>query len=57
LFTLLGLISDACYALAASAAGRWLRQSRGYLTFERYVGGTLLIGLGITAAFAGNGKK
>ena len=57
LFTLLGFISDACYALAASAAGRWLRHSRGYLTFERYVGGTLLIGLGITAAFAGNSKK
>ena len=57
LFTVLGLASDACYALAASAAGRWLRQSRGYLSFERYVGGALLIGLGITAAFAGNNKK
>ncbi|MCD0503361.1 LysE family translocator [Bordetella petrii] len=57
LFTLLGLASDACYAFAASAAGRWLRRSRAYLSFERYVGGGLLIGLGITAAFAGPGKK
>ncbi|MEI2417903.1 LysE family translocator [Orrella sp. JC864] len=57
LFTALGLVSDACYALAASAAGRWLRQSRGYLAAERYLGGALLIGLGITAAFTGSSKK
>jgi len=25
--------------------------------FERYIGGTLLIGLGSTAVFAGNQKK
>lgn len=56
-FTLLGLASDACYALAASAAGQWLRRSRGYLHFERYVGGAMLIGLGITAALAGNNRK
>lgn len=56
-FTVLGLASDACYAFAASAAGQWLRRSRGYLHFERYVGGAMLIGLGITAAFAGNNKK
>lgn len=57
-FVLLGLLSDACYAMAASAAGRWLRRSRAYLHFERYVGGAMLIGLGITAALAGNnGKK
>ena len=30
---------------------------RGYLRVERYVGGALFIGLGLTAAFAGNQKK
>ncbi|MNR56432.1 hypothetical protein D3C85_1770100 [compost metagenome] len=56
-FVLLGLLSDACYAMAASAAGRWLRRSRAYLHFERYVGGAMLIALGITAALAGNNSK
>ena len=57
LFTLLGLMTDSCYALAAGTAGNWLKRSRGYLTFERYISGVLFIGLGLTAAFAGNQKK
>jgi threonine/homoserine/homoserine lactone efflux protein len=57
LFTALGFVSDGCYALAASAAGKWLRQSRAYLNFERYVSGVIFIGLGLTAAFAGNNRK
>ncbi len=56
-FTLLGLISDGCYALAASALGERLRRSRGYIRFERYVSGAMFIGLGLTAAFAGNHRK
>lgn len=56
-FTLLGFISDGCYALAAGALGDRLRQSRAYLRFERYVSGVLFIGLGVSAAFAGNGRK
>jgi threonine/homoserine/homoserine lactone efflux protein len=57
LFTLLGFMTDGCYAIAAGTAGNWLKRSRGYLKFERYVSGTLLIGLGLTAAFAGSPKK
>ena len=57
LFCLFGLVSDGCYALAASTAGKWLRQSRGYLKFERYASGLLFIGLGVSAALAGNQKK
>jgi threonine/homoserine/homoserine lactone efflux protein len=57
LFTFLGLITDGCYALAAGTAGDWLRRSRGYLKIERYVSGVLFIGLGLTAAFAGNQKR
>ncbi|CAM3970419.1 RhtB family transporter [Bordetella tumbae] len=51
-----GFISDACYAIAAGAAGQWLRTSRTYLNLDRYLGGAMLIGLGIAAAFAGNHK-
>ena len=57
LFTLLGFVSDGCYALAAGTAGNWLKRSRGYLHFERYVSGVMFIGLGLTAAFAGNHRK
>jgi threonine/homoserine/homoserine lactone efflux protein len=57
LFTALGLVTDGCYALAAGTAGNWLRKSRGYLKAERYVSGVLFIGLGLTAALAGNQKK
>ena len=31
LFTVLGFITDGCYALAAGTAGNWLKRSRGYL--------------------------
>ncbi len=57
LFAGLGLMTDNCYALVAGTAGHWLKHSRGYLAFERYISGTLFIGLGLTAAFAGNQKK
>ena len=57
LFTLLGFVSDGCYVLAAGAAGNWLKRSRSYVSLERYVTGVLFIGLGFTAAFAGNHKK
>ena len=57
LFTLLGFVSDGCYALAASAAGGWLKRSKTYLNVERYVSGVVFIGLGLTAAFAGNHRK
>ena len=57
LFTAMGFITDGCYALAAGTAGDWLKRSRGYLRFERYVSGVLFIGLGLSAAFAGNHKK
>lgn len=57
LFAMLGFVTDGCYALIAGTAGQWLKRSRRYLEIERYVSGTLLIGLGLTAVFAGNQKK
>lgn len=57
IFTVLGFITDSCYSLAASTAGRFLRGNAAYLRAEHYVSGTIMIGLGLTAAFAGNPKK
>ena len=56
-FTGLGLISDGCYAFAAGTLGERLRHSRAYLRFERYISGILFIGLGVSAALAGNHRK
>jgi threonine/homoserine/homoserine lactone efflux protein len=57
LFTGIGIVTDCCYALAAGTAGDWLKKSRGYLNFERYVSGALFVGLGLTAALSGNQRK
>jgi len=57
IFTVLGFVTDSCYSLAASSAGRFLRGNGAYLRAERYISGTIMIGLGVTAAFAGNPKK
>lgn len=57
IFTMLGLVTDSCYSFAASTAGRFLRGNGAYLRAERYISGTIMIGLGVTAAFAGNPKK
>jgi threonine/homoserine/homoserine lactone efflux protein len=56
IFILLGFISDSCYAIAAGAVGNWMKHSRRYLRVERYVSAALLVGLGVTAAFAGHQK-
>ncbi len=56
LFTLMGLTSDALYALAAGTAGLWVKRQRRYLDWERYVTGSVFIGLGVTAALAGGRK-
>jgi threonine/homoserine/homoserine lactone efflux protein len=57
IFTMLGIVTDGCYALAAGTMGNLLKRSRTYLEIERYVSGVLFIGLGLTAALAGNQKK
>jgi threonine/homoserine/homoserine lactone efflux protein len=57
LFTLMGLTSDSLYALIAGTAGRWVKRNGQYLRWERYVTGGVFIGLGVTAAVAGNGRK
>jgi len=57
LFVALGLVTDSCYALVAGTAGDWIKRKHGPLRFERYVTGVVMIGLGVTAAFAGNGRK
>lgn len=53
----IAIISDSCYAFLAGTAGNWLKNSVWYLRFQRYVAGTIYIGLGVYAAVAGGSKK
>jgi threonine/homoserine/homoserine lactone efflux protein len=54
LFALLGLVTDSVWALAAGTAGGVLRRSRRFVSVQRYVAGTVYVGLGVLTAFAGS---
>jgi threonine/homoserine/homoserine lactone efflux protein len=56
-FVALGFVTDGLYALVAGTAGNWLRSSRAYLAMQRYVSGTVFIGLGLAAALSGSRQK
>jgi threonine/homoserine/homoserine lactone efflux protein len=49
-FALLGLMSDSCYALVAGTVADRLRGTPLVARVERWVGGTVLIGLGVASA-------
>jgi threonine/homoserine/homoserine lactone efflux protein len=52
LFVVIALTSDLIWALAAGTAGGVLRRSRTFLRVQRYVAGTIFVGLGALAATA-----
>jgi threonine/homoserine/homoserine lactone efflux protein len=54
LFALLGLVTDSIWALAAGTAGGVLRRSRRFARVQRYVTGTVYVGLGVATALAGS---
>jgi threonine/homoserine/homoserine lactone efflux protein len=57
IFVALGVVSDGLYAVAAGTAGGWIKREGRLLRAERYVSGSVFIGLGVTAALAGDGRK
>jgi threonine/homoserine/homoserine lactone efflux protein len=56
-FILIAIVSDGLYALAAGTASDRLRGSRVFVRAERWVSGTVLVALGVTAAFSGSRQK
>jgi threonine/homoserine/homoserine lactone efflux protein len=54
LFAALGLVTDSLWALAAGTAGGVLRRSRRFVRSQRYVTGSVYVGLGIATALAGS---
>ncbi len=53
IFVTLAILSDSAYALLAGTAGRWLWRHPRFVRGERYVSGTVYIGLGAFAAVSG----
>ncbi len=56
LFALLGLVTDSMWALAAGTAGGVLRRSTRFVSVQRYVTGSVYVGLGIATALAGSAE-
>lgn len=57
LFALMAIISDGTYALLASALGGWLQRNPLILKRQKYVAGSIYIGLGVTTAITGSNHK
>jgi threonine/homoserine/homoserine lactone efflux protein len=53
IFVVIALSSDLLWALVAGTAGAVLRRSRTFLRVQRYVSGTIFVGLGALAATSG----
>jgi threonine/homoserine/homoserine lactone efflux protein len=57
LFVVLAVLSDTAYALAASSLRGVLASRPRFVRAGRYVSGTVYLGLGVSAALAGPGRK
>ena len=53
-FTMLGLASDSLWATTAGSAAGWLQGNKTFLRKEKYVSGTVYIGLGLVTAASGS---
>ena len=53
IFMALGFVTDSVWALAAGTAGGVLRGSRRFARVQRYVSGSVFVGLGVVTALAG----
>jgi threonine/homoserine/homoserine lactone efflux protein len=56
IFVMLATTTDSMYAILAGTAGQWLRNSVRFWSLQRYVTGTIYIGLGVTAALVHTNK-
>jgi threonine/homoserine/homoserine lactone efflux protein len=56
-FMLLGLVTDSMWALAAGSAGETLRRSLRWARAQRYVSGSVFVGLGVVTALTGSHRS
>jgi threonine/homoserine/homoserine lactone efflux protein len=57
LFVMLGAVTDGLYALSAGAAAQWLRGNPRFLASERWISGSMYVGLGLVAALSSGNRK
>ena len=57
IFMVLGICTNTLYALLAGGAGGWLRGHRRLRARQRYVTGSVYIGLGLTTALASGPER
>jgi len=57
LFAAMGFVSDSVWALLAGSAAGWLRHNPTFTRNQRYVSGTVYIGLGLATAVSGSRHK
>jgi threonine/homoserine/homoserine lactone efflux protein len=55
-FALLALVTDCTWSFLAGGAGAWLKAHPAFPRSERYVSGTVYLGLGLATAFSGGRK-
>jgi threonine/homoserine/homoserine lactone efflux protein len=55
-FVALAILSDGTWVLVAGTASERLRAHRGFLRTQRYVSGTVFVGLGVATALSGGRK-
>jgi threonine/homoserine/homoserine lactone efflux protein len=56
-FVTLAAISDGTYAMLSSSLGRWLNRNPRLASRQKYVTGSVYVGLGLTAALTGSSHK
>ena len=52
IFVMMAIVTDSIYAFLASTASGWLKRNQSFLHADRYIVGSVYIGLGVTAALA-----
>jgi threonine/homoserine/homoserine lactone efflux protein len=57
IFVILGLVTDGLYAVGAGSAAQWLRGNRRFLASERWIAGTMYVGLGVAAGLTTGQRK
>lgn len=56
-FVVLGLCTDGAWALLAGSASGYLREHAGFRRGQRYVAGTVYLGLGVATAVSGRARN
>lgn len=57
IFVIMAIVSDSAYALLAGSLGGWLRGHLGVLRVQRYLAGSVYLGMGVVTALSGSAKK